>query len=118
MLRWLPLNQTGNFGLKGSGSDQVTGFVCVPNGTTERYGMLAQVGTELTAEEMLARWEREIGDVEDREVSLGWLRAFATHLNRLKVGNVVEVRYPRGGLPELHKVRESPPTEGGAPLPE
>jgi hypothetical protein len=104
--------------LGGAGTGGATGFVCLPNGTTERYGMLALVGPGVTPEDLLARWEQHVGAVREREASLEWLRQFASELERLKVGNVVEVRYPRDGAPELRKVRESPPTEGVAQLPE
>jgi len=80
--------------------------------------MLAHVGLEVTVEDLLARWERDVGAVSDREAALVWLREFVAGLDRLKIGNLVEIQYVTGRGPELHKVHDAPPTEGIVPLPQ
>jgi hypothetical protein len=90
----------------------------VPGRQRARFGIVAYLGTDVTAADMLVRWEREVGPVADRDHALVRLEAYVASIGELRIGNVVEVAYSDAGLPELRKLQDTPPSERRPPLPE
>src|SRR4029453_16547252 len=94
------------------------GFVRVPGGKTVEYGMVAFLGSILTPEDMLKRWEAEVGAVDDRHTALATLSRYVAALADLRIGNVVQIRYDELGFADVVKIQNTPPTSRQAPLPQ
>jgi hypothetical protein len=88
---------------------QPSQFIRVPGGQRVRHGMIAFVGADVDAAEMLARWERDLGPVPDRPAALTRLQAYVAEVARLKLGNVVELEFLAGGGLRLSKLSDTPP---------
>lgn len=99
-------------------TDQPRNFIRVTGGRRVKYGMIAFVGIELGAADLLARWEREVGPVSDRAAGLKSLAAYLLEVSRLRLGNVVAAEYSSEGLPRLRKLRDTPPAMAGPKPPE
>jgi hypothetical protein len=80
--------------------------------------MLAYIGQPVTAEALLARWERDVGAVPDRTKALHALANYIRSLAPYKVGNILEVRYTSHEGIVVSKVRDNPPANWVARLPE
>jgi hypothetical protein len=76
--------------------------------------MVAYLGTDVTAADLLSRWQREVGPVAERDDALARLEAYVASIEEFRIGNVLEVAYSAAGLPELRKLRDSPPSDTGA----
>ena len=80
--------------------------------------MIAYLGSTVTPEDMLERWEAEVGTVVDRQAALVTLSRYASALTAFKIGNVVQIRYDELGFAGVEKVRDTPPTSRQVPLPQ
>jgi hypothetical protein len=99
-------------------SSPAQGFVTLPGGKSVAYGMIAFLGTTITLDQMLERWESEMGVVADREAALATLSLYIGGLASLKVGNVIQARYDESRFVALVKIRDTPPPSSEAQLPE
>ena len=94
-----------------------TAFVRVPGGRPVPHGMVAYVGSSVTAADMLARWESSVGPVAKRDVALDDLEAYVRWVSGQKIGSVFEAVYDTNGMLTPRKISDSAPTER-IPIPE
>jgi hypothetical protein len=94
------------------------GFVQVPGGMSVEHGMVAFLGSTVTPDDMVARWESEVGAIEDRNAALATLTAYTRALAHLKIGNVIQARYDGAGFAGLLKIQDGPPPSSSPLLPE
>jgi hypothetical protein len=92
-------------------------FVRVPGGRSVAHGMVAFVGTSVTAADRLARWESTIGRVEEREAALDQLEGYVRWLDEQRLGSIFEAEYDRGGVLVAKKVSDHLPRRR-SPIPE
>jgi hypothetical protein len=92
-------------------------FVRVPGGKDVPHGMVAFVGTAVTAEDMLEKWESSLGEVAERDKALDQLEGYLRWIATQKLGSVFEAAYDSKGRLAARKIASSLPVVS-APLPE
>jgi len=92
------------------------GFLCVPGHRLVEHGVLAHIGEDVDASDILKRWAREVPAPQQHPEFLARLERYIQQLQGFKIGNVLAIRYAPDSSFQLHKVAERPGTQR-APLP-
>jgi len=79
--------------------------------------MVAFVGGPVTAQDMLDRWESNVGNVRERDEALDTLEAYVHWAATQKLGSVFAAVYDTSGVLVARKVADSIPTRR-SPIPE
>ena len=86
-----------------------TSFVRVPGGRSVTHGMVAFVGTEVTAADMVERWESTVAPLEDPASALDQLEGYVRWLAGQRLGSIFEATYDTNGLLVARKISDRVP---------
>ena len=92
------------------GVQDQTGFLRLPGSDTVQYGLMAYLGSDVSAKDMLARW-REDFPPAGRGGHLSLLERYIELLQPFKVGSILTIEYGPGEAFQLRKEADHPPRE-------
>ena len=87
------------------------GFVGLESGAAVRRGMITYLGTDVSAADILDRYQERHDLPRGRAQCLARINAYLRQLTELRIGNVVEITYAPDGTFTLRKLADHPPVK-------
>lgn len=86
-------------------------FLGIESGMPIRRGLITYLGTDVSAEDILRRYEEGHAIPRGRAEALARLNEYLRQVAELRVGNIVEISYAPDGTFALHKLADRPQTK-------